>query len=291
MDGSENYNRTFVRFKNTAFREICQCKNAGQTSRVTILRLFVYNDELSSCCVLVLPCGIMSMNAESMQEGICMENRNPQKGKLLKLLGLLQKETDEKNPMSTAELCARLSESGINCDRRTLSKDIDLLNELDYEVMSTRKQHLKCYYIEDRSFSDAEIRILIDAVQAASFITEKKSEELIQKLCETGGCHRAKIQRENLVCFNTQKHTNESVYINVDTLERALQENRQASFLYFDLNENGERVYRREKERYVVDPMALIFENDNYYLMTYSKKHGEIANYRVDRMSAVDTKI
>ena len=78
----------------------------------------------------------------------------------------------------------RLDEMGIICDRRTLSKDIALLNEQGYEIMDTTVGHEKGYYVEDRSFSIPELKILMDAVQAASFITDKKTAELIEKIAE-----------------------------------------------------------------------------------------------------------
>ena len=132
-----------------------------------------------------------------------------------------------------------------------------------------------------------ELKILIDAVQAASFITNSQTAEFIDKIASLGGSHRADILRENVVCFNTTKHTNEEIYTNVSELEKALIQRKQASFYYFDRNEDGQKVYRKEKKRYVVEPMALIFNDDNYYLMTWSSKYNGITNYRVDRMDTV----
>ena len=111
-----------------------------------------------------------------------MAQDNYRKIKLLKLLELLRLDTDEQHPMTTNQICTRLDEMGIICDRRTLSKDIALLNEQGYEIMDTTVGHEKGYYIDDRGFSVPELKILIDAVHASSFITEKKSEELIDKL-------------------------------------------------------------------------------------------------------------
>lgn len=217
-----------------------------------------------------------------------MPRENCQKIKLLKLIELLRQETDEDHPLRTSEICNRLNSLIITCDRRTLGKDIALLNNQGYEVMSKMKGHEKAYYIEDRGFSVPELKILIDAVQAASFITEKKSAELINKIAYLGGSHRAEILKGNMVCFNTRKHSNEAIYYNVDFLEEALKQKKKASFFYFDLNENSQKVYRKNKERYVVEPMALIFNEDNYYLMCYSSKYDGICNYRVDRMEAVE---
>ncbi len=213
---------------------------------------------------------------------------NRQKIKLLKLIELLRQETDELHPLSTSEICNRLSSMGISCERRTLAKDIALLNEQGFEVMWCRVGKEKGYYIEDRSFSVPEIKILIDAVQAANFITDKKSAELIDKISALGGSHRAEILKSNLVCFNTRKHSNETIYYSVGYLEDAIQQKRKVLFRYFDLNEHGEKVYRRDGHRYVVEPVALVYHEDNYYIVVYSAKHNSTANYRIDRMDSVE---
>ena len=217
-----------------------------------------------------------------------MAQDNCQKIKLLKLLELLRQETDEQHPLPTNTLCAKLGDMGITCDRRTLAKDIALLNDQGYEVMWTWVGKEKGYYIEDRSFSVPELKILIDAVQAASFITDKKTAELIDKIADLGGSHRADIMKSNMVCFNTRKHSNESIYYNIGYLEDAILQQKKVIFYYYDLNENGEKVYRNGHHHYVVEPIALIFNEDNYYLMVYSSRHNGTANYRVDRMDAVE---
>lgn len=217
-----------------------------------------------------------------------MVQDNYRKIKLLKLLDLLRADTDEDNPLSTNQICARLEEMGIVCDRRTLSKDIALLNDHGYEIMSTTVGHEKAYYVSDRGFSVPELKVLIDAVQAASFITEKKTDELVEKLASLGGSHRAEILKSNLVCFNTRKHSNEQIFYNIDTLETAIQQQKKVLFRYFTLNEKGEKNYRREGHRYVVEPIALVFSEENYYLITYSSRHDSTATYRLDRMENVE---
>jgi len=216
-----------------------------------------------------------------------MASENGHKIKLLKLMELFRQETDEDHPMLATVVCEKLAARGVPCDRRTLSRDIKVLNDNGYEVMSTMIGHEKAYYVEDRSFAVPELKVLIDAVQAASFITEKKTAELIGKIASLGGSNRAAILQGNMVCFNTRKHSNESIYYNVGFLEEAIQQNKKVVFLYHDIDENGEKVYRRDGHHYVVEPIALVFNEDNYYLVSYSSRHGSTANYRVDRMTDV----
>ena len=218
-----------------------------------------------------------------------MAQRNCQKIKLLKIFEMLRHDTDEAHPLATSQLCKRLGDLGISCDRRTLYQDIAMLNDFGYEIMTKQAGHEKAYYIEDRSFSVPELKIMIDAVQAASFVTEKKTAELTDKIAALGGSHKGEILKGNLVCFNTRKHRNESIYYNVSFLEEAIEQHKKASFFYFDLDETGSRVYRKNKERYLVEPLALVFFEDNYYLMCYNESHEDKrSTYRVDRMDAVE---
>lgn len=217
-----------------------------------------------------------------------MVQENYRKIKLLKLLDMLRQETDEQHPLTTNQICRRLGEMGIICDRRTLSKDIATLNEQGYEVMSATTGREKAYYVEERSFSVPELKIMIDAIQAASFITEGKSKELIEKVARLGGWHRAEILKGNMVCFNTRKHSNEHIYYNVNSIETAILDQKKILFRYYDLDENCDKVYRRGGHRYVVEPIALVFSEDNYYLLIYSARHNGTATYRVDRMENIE---
>ena len=212
---------------------------------------------------------------------------NHQKIKLLMMVELLRQKTSKENPLSTNELVDEMEKLGISLDRRTLSKDVALLNEFGYEVKSRQVGYQKGYYMGNANFSLSELKILMDAVQAASFVTDSQTKALVSKIADLGGSHRAEILKENIICFNTTKHTNDRIYENVAELERALNSKKQASFYYFDRDEDGKKVYRKEKKRYVVEPMALIFNDDNYYLMTWSSKYDGITNYRVDRMDEV----
>ena len=59
---------------------------------------------------------------------------------------------------------------------------------------------------------------------------------------------------------------NESIYYNVGFIEEAIEHQKKVVFLYHDIDENGERVYRRGGHHYIVEPIALVFNEDNYYL-------------------------
>lgn len=213
---------------------------------------------------------------------------NCQKIKLLKLLELLRQETDEDHPMRTNDICSRLEQMGISSERRTLAMDIATLNKYGYEIMSRRVGKGKGYYVEDRSFSIPELKVLIDAVQASNPITEKKSEELISKLADLSGSHRSELLKRNVVKFNTIKHTNELIYYTIDSLEKALRTDKKISIVYFHLDENGEKIYHTDKGIHEVEPLSLIYDSNEYYLTCYDPDSNENRNYRLDRMERAE---
>ena len=218
---------------------------------------------------------------------------NMQKIKLIKLYELLRKETDEDHPISRVELCRRLNEMNISSNVRTLSEDIRVLTDNGFEIESFLKDKEKFYYVPEHELTIPEIKILIDALQAATFVTEKKTAELVEKVAALGGSHKAELLKENMICFNTRKHTNEAILYTVDGIEDAIIRRKKIAFNYFHLNEKAERVYvttsTDEKKRYYVEPVALIFNEDNYYLMAYSSKHPEsTASYRIDRIDHLE---
>ena len=214
-------------------------------------------------------------------------NDNCQKIKLLKLYEMLRQETDEEHPMRTNDICQRLEQMGISCERRTLAVDIQTLNDFGFEVRSRRVGKGKGYFIEDRSFSLPELKVLIDAVQASNTITESKSDALIDKIAELGGSHRSALLKRNTVRFNTIKHTNEHVYQTIDQLEKALRTNKKVEIVYFHLDENGGKIYHTEGGKHVVEPISMIYDNNEYYLTCYDPGTNDNRNFRLDRIESV----
>jgi predicted DNA-binding transcriptional regulator YafY len=216
-----------------------------------------------------------------------MENNRPARIRLIKLWEILNTETDEDHRIGTNALLERLEKENIECTRKTLYGDIDTLNELGYEVLCKRRVGNE-YYVVDRKFDLAEIRILLDAVQAATFVTDKKTKLLVDKIASLAGSNRAQILKHNVVKFNTRKKDNEKIFYNVNEISCAIAEGKKITFKYFKYNYNHERVYQKNSALYCVSPIATVFDDDNYYLVCRHDNHEGVTHYRVDRMDAVN---
>ena len=213
-----------------------------------------------------------------------MPKSDNQKLKILYILDYLQRNSNEDHLVTAGELIAMLDRNySISCDRKTVYSDIQALQQYgaDIETVSGRNGG---YYIASRNFENYELKLLIDAVQSSRYLTEKKSHELIKKLCQQCNEQDAKLLTRTVLVSGRVKSMNESIYYNVDAIQEAITANRQISFRYFDWDFGGKRRYR-EKE-YLASPYGLCQDNENCYLLAYSPRHG-ITSYRVDRMSDI----
>lgn len=206
-----------------------------------------------------------------------------QKLKLLYIIKLLSETTDENHPVSTADIIAYLDANGIHSERKSIYDDIEKLCEFGYDIIQVHSRLGGGYYMAGREFELAELKLLVDAVQSSRFITTRKSRSLIKKLEQMAGKYDAgKLQRQVFVAGRI-KTENESIYYNVDSIHRAIQENKQIRFQYLDWNLRKQLVPRANAER-TVSPWALIWREENYYLAAYDSADGVMKHFRVDKM-------
>lgn len=217
-----------------------------------------------------------------------MEKDRNRKLKLLKLLELLRHETDEQHPMKTTDICRRMEDMDISCDRRILASEIQTLCEQGYEIQQCQVGRAKGYFIADRAFKVPELRMLLDAVEASQLLTEKKTQELKDKIVSLSSDKQAEILKSTVVRFNSAKSTNERIYHTIGTLEEAIRKKKKVTLRYFHLNEHREKVYRSENGIHTVEPIALVYNNDKYYLTCYNPVADRNYNYRLDRIEWVE---
>ena len=196
--------------------------------------------------------------------------------------------TDEEHTVSLADIFAYLQSCGIpKPDARTLRKDIDQLIELGIDIVHNRSVQNQ-YHVATRHFEAPELKLLIDAIQSARFITPKKSKALIQKLAAFAGPHEAELLNRELYVDSRAKSGNEGIYRIVDHIQTAIAEKKKIAFQYFDYSSDKSIVLRHSGRIYFVSPYALIWNNDAYYLIGHHDRRGYIATFRVDHITGLE---
>jgi len=215
-----------------------------------------------------------------------MPNTPNQKLRQLYLMKIFLEQTDEDHPMTVNELIDQLRLYGVTAERKSLYSDIERLSDFGINVMM-QKTNTFGYFVVDRRFELAELKMMVDAVQSSRFITAKKSAELIKKIADLGSIHQAKQMNRQVYIDGQPKTINEKVFYSVDAIHAAINGNNKISFKYFDYNAKKQPVYRKQGELYIQTPVALCWKDDSYYLIAYSVKHDGLAHYRVDRLDSV----
>ena len=207
--------------------------------------------------------------------------------RILYMLKLLYENTDESNPLSTNQIIDSLAEIGISAHRKTVAADIKLLEEYGIDVITIKSTQNK-YFIGSRKFEIPEIKLLVDAVESSKFITPQKSEGLIKKLSELVSKFQAQELKNHIFIGKRVKPENEEIYYIVDAINSAINDKKQINFLYYEYNQNKEKVYKNDRYVYKLSPYALSWSEDHYYVIGFCEKHGKISTFRVDRMAKVN---
>lgn len=207
-----------------------------------------------------------------------------QKLKLLYLMKIFSEDTDEEHMLTLPEIIDKLSLYGISAERKTLYQDFELLRHYGFDIVGVQTQRNYYYHIGNRNFELPELKLLVDSVQSAKFITDKKSKSLIKKLEGMASKYEAQRLQRQVIISGRVKSMNESIYFNVDKLHEAIGKDSQIKFKYFRWNLKKEMELRKDGAWYEVSPWGLMWDDENYYLVGYDAEDNKIKHYRVDKM-------
>ena len=210
-----------------------------------------------------------------------------QKLKMLYLVQLFSRETDDTHKLTMPEIITKLAAEGVNADRKTLYQDFEELRRFGFDIISEKDGRNFYYYLGSRDFELPELKLLVDSVQSAKFITDKKSAQLIKKLESLVSKYEGSQLHRQVIITGRVKTMNESIYYNVDKIHAAIGEDRQIRFKYFDWNLKKEMEPRYDGKWYRLSPWALMWDDEKYYLVAYDSKHETIIHYRVDKMTQI----
>lgn len=209
---------------------------------------------------------------------------NEAKLRPLYIATILYEQTDEEHYLTTTQLMNTLeTKYGIKSHRLTIKSDIELLQQFGMEIQEVKSTQNR-YNVYGRKFDLPELKLLIDAVESSKFITQRKSKELVSKLASLTSEHMAGSIKRNVTCENRIKPDNEKIYLIVDVINQAINENKQISFPYFNYNEKKEKQLRNNGEPYVLTPLHLVWNGDYYYLVGVYDSEQCPVNFRVDRI-------
>lgn len=211
-----------------------------------------------------------------------MENKT--KLRLLYLYQYLVQHTDSEHTISTADLIKVLDDVySIKVSRNTIANDLMMLHESGLSIEHFQSTQNR-YYYDGQVYDLAELKVLADAVLSSKFITQRKSEKLIDKLLSLTNDYNAEKLRRNITVQGRTKSENENGYYIADAVHEAIDKKKKIVFRYTDYDINKKRITTNSGEKYTVSPYTLIWDGDYYYMRGYCDEREGMRNFRLDRI-------
>lgn len=211
-----------------------------------------------------------------------MANQANQKLKLLYIMNLLKEHSDEEHPLTAAKMIEELGQLGIAAERKSIYRDIQVLQDYGLDIIKSPENN--GFYLVNREFELPELKLLVDAVAASKFITEKKSRELVAKLEGLTSEYQAKQLHRQVVVSDRVKNGNESIYYAIDEIYNCIDNHHKMTFQYIEWNAQKEQTLRHNGRHYLVSPEFLLWDNEYYYLVAFDEESGQTRHYRVDKI-------
>lgn len=210
--------------------------------------------------------------------------RNATKSRILFLQRYLYDHTDDENVVTTNDIIAILKEHGFQANRHTVQDDIAVLNDSGFDIITTKGAHSNSYHFGFRTFELPELKMLVDAVASARFISATKSTSLISKLATLTSRNLAPRLTSKIYTAKRTKTTRNSIFQIMDRISRAIDKKKKITFQYFEYSPTKKKALRHDGEWYINSPYALVWNEDRYYLVGYSDKWQKVVTFRIDRM-------
>lgn len=205
------------------------------------------------------------------------------KMKLLKVLEIIN-ETDEDHPLTANQIRDKLTFYDIKAERRSICRDIGTLIEAGYDIQSC-EDNKRGYYMASRKFEDWELKVMIDAVLGAHFLTPAATGNITGKIASLASeAGRKTLEHSTLAGTASGKGRNSSVSINIDMVLKAIRRGKKIDFQYTYTKPDMSTGFRKNGKQYRLSPYTLIWHNERYYVIGNYEKYDNLGSYRLDRM-------
>lgn len=211
-----------------------------------------------------------------------MDNLEPKKLALLRILQILEDETDKEHPYTQAQIIKRLAEKyDITVERKAVGRNLSLLKEAGFGIESTKAGS----FFDGRTFEQSELRLLVDSILCSRYINKKHSEDLIEKIVALGGKNFKSHVKHIYSVGKWSKSDNIEFFYNIEIADEAIETAKQITFHY---NKFDETARLKKTYRQIVSPYQMILHNQRYYLMAYNEYWKNMAFYRMDKITDVE---
>lgn len=202
---------------------------------------------------------------------------------ILYILEILREESDPDHILSMAEIRKKLSlYYDINLDRRTITSAINDLIDFGIDI-STFTDNGIGYYLIDRDFEKSETYFLMDAIFSLAYIDRDQCTELLRKIGKSQSKYQRSVDKyiSQVDFYRTKRTSNKEVFLNIETINEAIEEDSQIEFTYLTYGPDKKLVSKRERP-YKLNAYRILADNKKYYLLGTTPGFTNILSFRID---------
>ena len=213
---------------------------------------------------------------------------------IIRILQILEYYSDVNHPLTQEEIIKKLYDDyGIEAERKAIGRNIALLQDM-FERESANKMATaiviesdkrKGTFLDKRLFEDSELRLLIDGVLASKYISEKYSNDLIEKLSTLSNKYFKSNVKHVYSIKDWDKTENKAIFYNIATVDEAIENGRKITF---DYNKYGADKKLHKTSSHTASPYQLILHNQHYYLVFFNEKWKKICHFKLDKITNIE---
>ena len=207
-----------------------------------------------------------------------------QKLKLLYLRDFLL-ETDAEHPLTMEEMLSMLKEHQVDAERKSIYSDIEALRTYGMDIALKKLGRTAAYYLNTREFEVNELKMLIDSIQAAPFLTEKKAQKLTQKVSNQSRRYSTELSQRRLDAPWHDRTQSDSLFRAIDTVFSAIAADAQIRFRYWHYGPDKKPRYDLDGKSYHVSPFSVLLDSGHYSVLAYESRERCFKLFRLDRVS------
>lgn len=210
-----------------------------------------------------------------------MTSNGNQKLKLLYIYQFLCATSSKDNALTTNRIIELLASKQITAERKSVGNDIRILKEFGVPVRNNKR---KGYYIEDNGINKTEHLVIIEAIRAMQFISEKTTEQLVERFKNSALVMGYSLDRPSNLSKKYIKTDNDDSLSTLGLIYDAIDNKKKISYQYGDNDYSKQVVLRHNGEVYTASPYDILIHNNRCYMYCYLDKHKCSCYIRVDKM-------
>lgn len=212
--------------------------------------------------------------------------------KLLYIRDYLYTHATKEHPKNAKDISKYLASMGVSASVKTIYNDI-LRLQIDFGVPIEYNPSKWGYYITQPQFEPYELRLLVDSVQSAKFLTENMAAQLTQKIKQLADIYTKDSLNRQAYVSNRVRNMNEEAMRGLDCIYEAISKDRKISFRYFKYTSNRDKPKQYTKHNgsavITVSPYLVVWDGERHVLVAHTEQEGmpAIASICADRVERV----